>query len=166
MPRCAPIWVKQCVPMSVHLSAGVSPSQLSGRCHWKTTCLLGGVSLPLCVSPWGWLSPCDSEGIQGSVQMSPLRSFQACMLPGSWTTRPSTFSLWTQIPLFRGSQGFQGLWPPQTGSNLPPSVGPHRSRCFLCPHGAGAIQAIPFELLWLLSIPPCHRAVPSLTCHT
>lgn len=87
--------------------------QLSGRCHWKPTCLLGGVSLPLCVSPWGWLSPCASDGIQGSVQMSPLRSFQACMLPGSWTTRPSTFSLWTQIPLFRGSQGFQGLWPYQ-----------------------------------------------------
>lgn len=27
------------------------------------------------------------DGIQGSVQMSQLRSFQACMLPGSWTTR-------------------------------------------------------------------------------
>lgn len=29
------------------------PPQLSGRCHWKPTCLPSSVSLPLCVSLWG-----------------------------------------------------------------------------------------------------------------
>lgn len=83
-----------------------TPPQLSGRCRGKPPCLLGSVSLPLCVSLWGWLSPCASDSIQGSVQMSPLRSFQTCTLPRIWTTLPSTFSLRTQDSSAQGQLRF------------------------------------------------------------
>lgn len=42
--------------------------QLSGRCHETPICSPGYVSLLLYVSLRGWLSPCASDGIQGSVQ--------------------------------------------------------------------------------------------------
>lgn len=59
-------YVSQC-PFVFLLLLHVLP-QLSGRCHGKPICLPSYVSLILYVSLWGWLSPCASDGIQGSVQ--------------------------------------------------------------------------------------------------
>lgn len=87
-----------------------------------------------CVSLWGWLSSCASDGIRAQYKHAAADEFPDFMLPGNQTTSPSPFRPQTHrflhseelrltgalsLPIW--GMGISAHIPPQTGNPLSPT---------------------------------------------